>query len=86
MNKTIHDIGVVAGAVLPLFNIPLIIKLVKRKSAKDFSKLWVLGVWTCALLMLPSAILSPDLAYKVFGIMNIILFSVVTFLVLRYHR
>ncbi|MBI4397497.1 MAG: hypothetical protein HY586_00045 [Candidatus Omnitrophica bacterium] len=81
-----EQIAVVAGAVLPIFNIPLIIKLWKRKSAKDFSLVWVLGCWVCILLMAPAAITGEDMAFKVFEIMNLIFFSGVAFLVVKYHR
>ena len=39
----ISSIGVVAAAVLPLFNIPLIIRIVKRKSSEDISLSWAVG-------------------------------------------
>lgn len=82
----VHELGVIAAAVLPLFNIPLIIKLLRRKSSRDFSIVWVLGVWICSLVMLPSALVSHDLAFKVFGIVNVVLFSIVTFLVVKYRN
>ena len=82
----IQQIGILASVVLPLFNIPLIVKLIKRKSSKDFSLVWVLGVWGCAVLMLPAALISPDITFKAFGITNVVLFSLVTWLVVRYHR
>jgi len=84
--SNIEQVGVIASAVLPLFNIPLIIKLVTRKSSKDYSLVWVLGCWICTVLMFPAAIISRDLAFKVFVIVNIVLFSIVTFLVIRYRK
>lgn len=78
-------IGLIAALVLPLWNIPLILKIQERKSSKDFSLLWTYGVWITLLLMLPSALLSDDLVFKVFNIANITIFSAVVFFVLR-HR
>lgn len=84
--SNIQQVGVIASAVLPLFNIPLIVKLLTRKSSKDFSLVWVLGCWTCTVLMLPAALTSNDLAFKVFVTVNIVLFSIVTFLVIKYRN
>ncbi len=81
----IQTVGTAAGVAMPLFNIPLIFKLVRRKSAKDFSLPWVLGVWSCSLLMVPQALRSPDIAFRLFAVVNITLFSVVTFFILKYH-
>jgi uncharacterized protein with PQ loop repeat len=78
-------LGIVSGIALPLFNIPLIVKLVKRKSSADLSLTWALGVWTCIVLMTPQALSSADIAFKAFGIMNIIFFTVVTFFVVKYR-
>lgn len=84
--SNIEQVGVIASAVLPLFNIPLIIKLITRKSSKDFSLLWALGCWICAVLMFPAAMISHDLAFKVFAMVNLVLFSIVTFLVIKYRK
>lgn len=75
-----------AGIALPLFNIPLIIRLVKRKSAEDFSLSWAIGVWVCIVLMTPQALRSSDISFKAYGFVNIIFFSIVTLLVLKYRR
>jgi len=85
MGRWIEIIGIVAGVTLPLFNIPLILRLVKRKSAEDFSISWAVGVWICILLMTPQALRSQDLAFRAYGIVNIIFFSAVAFLVLKYR-
>lgn len=78
-------IGLIAAIVLPFWNIPLIVKISRRKSSKDFSLLWTFGVWFTLLLMLPSALISDDLVFKVFNIANIIIFTAVVVQVLR-HR
>lgn len=75
----------VAGVALPLFNIPLIIRLVRRKSSEDLSLSWAVGVWVCIVLMTPQALRSSDIAFRAYGIVNILFFSVVTFLVVKYR-
>jgi len=85
MGRWIEIVGIVAGVTLPLFNIPLILRLVKRKSAEDFSISWAVGVWVCILLMTPQALRSQDLAFRAYGIVNIFFFSAVVFLVLKYR-
>lgn len=78
-------VGVVASFVLPLFNIPLVLRMVKRKSADDISLVWVIGVWVCIVLMTPTALFSSDKAFKIFGITNLIFFSFVAFFSLKYR-
>ncbi|MBI3252419.1 MAG: hypothetical protein HYZ52_03765 [Candidatus Omnitrophica bacterium] len=82
----IQKTALVAGVLLPLFNIPLIVKLIKRKSAEDFSLVWALGVWGCIVLMTPQALRSSDIAFKAYGIVNIIFFSLVVFFILKYRK
>ncbi|MBI3615370.1 MAG: hypothetical protein HY211_02520 [Candidatus Omnitrophica bacterium] len=81
----IEKIGFVAAVVLPLWNIPLIVKVGRRKSSKDLSLAWALGVWVCLVAMLPSGLLSADPVFRVFAVMNITLFSAVVIQVLRYR-
>ena len=81
-----QKIGTWAAIALPLFNIPLILKLWKRKSSEDFSLSWAVGVWVCMVLMTPQALCSTDETFRLFGIVNIIFFSGVTFLVVWYRR
>lgn len=86
MNDWIQKIGVISGIALPLFNIPLIIKLIQRKDSKDLSLTWALGVWVCIVLMTPQALRSADPAFRLYGIVNIIFFSIVVFFVLKYRK
>lgn len=79
-------IGMIAGIGMPFFNIPLIIKIWRRRSSKDISMSWALGVWICILLMTPSALKSPDAVFRVFGIVNLVFFSGVIIAVLRFRR
>lgn len=78
-------IGLIAAIVLPLWNIPLIMRIHQRRSSTDISVPWALGVFTCLLLMLPSALASPDLTFRVFAILNVILFGAVVVQVFRFR-
>lgn len=82
----IDKIAFVAAIILPLFNIPLIVKIVRRKSSQDISLCWVLGVWTCILLMAPSAFTSEDIVWRTFSYINVALFSAVAMVTVRYHK
>ena len=86
MSDWIQKIGVVAGISLPFFNIPLIVRLIKIKNSKDLSLTWAIGVWICIVLMTPAALRSEDPAFRLYGIVNIIFFSIVVFFVLKYRK
>ena len=81
----IQAIGLTAAVAMPFWNIPLIIKIGQRKSSHDFSLWWALGVLACILLMLPSALISTDIVFKSFAIVNAILFSAVVAQIIRYR-
>ncbi len=78
--------GMLAAIVLPLFNISLMMRMRRRKSSSDISLVWTIGVFSCVVIMLPSAILSKDLVFKLFAVMNVILFSGVVYHVLKYRK
>jgi uncharacterized protein with PQ loop repeat len=82
----IHKIALVAAIILPFWNIPLIVRIIKRKSSRDVSIYWAIGVWICFALMAPSAFVSQDLVWRVFSVFNIIFFSGVTIAVLAYRK
>ena len=82
----IEHVGLAASIALPLWNIPLIIKIVKRRSSVDISMAWVMGVWICSLLMAPSGFMSKDIIWKSFNIINVILFTGVVIVVLKYRK
>ena len=63
---TIKIVGVVASVALPLFNIPLILKIRKRGSSKDYSLTWTFGIMGCTLLMFPSVLSTHDIVFKAF--------------------
>ena len=78
--------GCLAAVLMPLWNIPLIVRISRRKSSGDISLSWTLGVFACVLLMLPAGLASQDRTFAVFSILNVVLFSGVVIQVLRYRR
>jgi uncharacterized protein with PQ loop repeat len=82
----IKTMGLIAAIILPLWNIPLVIRIIKRKSSKDISLFWALGVWVCLLGMFPAGLVSNDIIWKTFNIINLILFTIVTVYVVIYHK
>ncbi len=80
-----EQIGMIAAMVLPLWNIPLILRIGKRRSSGDISLPWTLGVWVCLVLMLPSGVHSPDPVFRVFAVANVIFFSGVLVQVIRFR-
>ena len=81
----IKTLGMVSAIVMPFFDIPLIARIVKRKSSEDISLVWTFGIYGCILGMLPSSLVSPDPILKYFGIVNVILFTAVVVAVVMYH-
>jgi uncharacterized protein with PQ loop repeat len=79
-------VGVLAGVFMPVWNLPLIVRIVRRKTSQDISLAWLWGVELCTLLMLPSALRSHELLLKAFGISNALFFSGVVIAVLRYRQ
>ena len=86
MELLIQNFGLAAAVILPLWNIPLIMRIVQRRSSKDISLWWALGVWFSLLVMAPSGFTSKDMVWRVFNITNLILFSAVVVFTLIYHR
>ncbi|MBF0491440.1 MAG: hypothetical protein HQM15_01510 [Deltaproteobacteria bacterium] len=81
----LDQLGLLASIALPIFNIPLMLRLIQRKSSDDLSLAWVLGVFFCLLFMLPAGLRSVDEVFRVFSILNLIMFSGVTYLALYYR-
>lgn len=77
--------GMAASIIMPLFNIPLVYKIWKRKSSSDLSLVWTLGIWFSIIFMLPATLISSDPVFRIFGITNFILFSGVVFSVLKFR-
>ena len=82
----IEQVGLVASVSLPMFNIPLIIKIIRRQSSADLSLSWVIGVWVCCVLMLPAGLMSTDMVWRSFSIINLILFSGVFVVSIKYRK
>ncbi|MBI1979811.1 MAG: hypothetical protein HYS58_03505 [Elusimicrobia bacterium] len=82
----VEIVGLIGAVAMPFWNIPLILRIWKRKSSEDISAVWVTGIWICVLLMLPSSIYSQDPVLKTFGIVNAISFTFVFFTVLKYRK
>lgn len=82
----LHKIALIAAVILPLWDIPLIIRIIKRRSSQDISFYWVFGVWTCLVLMFPAGITSSDIVWKTFNIVNLILFSAVVLTAVLYRK
>lgn len=81
----IQTLGLIAAVLMPLWNIPLIVRIERRKSSKDISLPWAVGVLGCIFLMLPAALTSTDIVLRAFGIANAVLFTAVVIQILRYR-
>ena len=80
-------VSTVAAAALPMFDIPLIVRIIRRKSAADISVSWIVGLWASSVGMAPAAIISSkDLVWKTFNIVNIIMLTGVLIAVLYYRN
>jgi len=82
MNK----IALIASIILPLWNIPLIVRIIKRRSSKDLSLFWAIGAWVCFLTMFPTGIQSPDLVYRTFTYVNFFFFTLVMIFTVLFHK
>ncbi|MBI3315146.1 MAG: hypothetical protein HYZ86_04335 [Candidatus Omnitrophica bacterium] len=82
----IEYIGLAASIGLPLWNIPLILRIIKRRSSADLSMTWVMGVWVCSLLIVPSGFMSKDIIWRSFSIVNLVLFTGVVIVAFKYRQ
>ena len=80
-----ETMGMIAAVALPFFNIPLILRIRRRKSSRDISLAWALGVFACLVAMLPAGLRSEDLVFRVFSVVNLGFFTAVVVQVLRYR-
>ena len=81
----IQALAMVSGILMPLFNIPLIFRIVRRRSSEDISLVWVVGVWFCVMGMVPHSLQSPEPVLLVFGVVNGLLFTGVLLSVLYFN-
>ena len=80
-------VSTIAAAALPLFDIPLIVRIVRRRSSEDISVSWIVGLWVCSVGMAPAAIISSeDLVWKTFNVVNVILLTGVLIAVIYYRK
>ena len=77
--------GLIAAVALPFCNVPLLIRIARRKSSADISPAWAVGVFVCLVAMLPAGLASTDIVFKAYTIANALLFSLVVIQVLRYR-
>jgi len=82
----IEKIGLVTAIILPFWNIPLILRIIQRRSSQDISLWWAMGVWVCLLFMAPSGFTSRDIVWRAFNITNLILFTAVVVVTLIYRK
>jgi len=82
----INTLGLIGGIVLPFFSLPLVLKIVQRRSSKDISMTWAVGVWSCLVIMAPSGFTSEDIVWRIFNILNLFLFSGVLFVTVKYRK
>lgn len=85
-NDIIEKLALIGGITLPLFNIPLIARMMRRKSSADLSLTWALGVWICILMMTPQGLRSSDTAFRIYSIINIFFFTIVMFFIIKYRE
>ncbi len=81
----LKTIGLIAALILPFWNIPLILRIHHRKSSSDISLAWVVGVFLSLCGMLPSGLVSPDIIFRSYSLINFIFFSAVVIQVFRYR-
>ncbi|HUK39660.1 MAG TPA: hypothetical protein VLX11_01400 [Candidatus Acidoferrales bacterium] len=81
----LQTLAMFSGILMPFFNIPLIIRIVRRRSSRDISLLWAVGVWFCVIAMLPHSLQSPEPVLLGFGVVNALFFTGVLLTVLYFH-
>lgn len=84
--KLVQWLGMIGAVSMPIFNIPLIVRIWRRRSSEDISLTWVTGVWLCVLAMLPSSTFSPDPVLKAYGVINAIAFTCVFIVVMKFRK
>ena len=81
-----QKIALISAIILPFWNIPLIVRIVKRKTSADISLYWAIGVWSCFACMAPAGFTSEDLVWRIFNILNFIVFTIVAIFVVIYRK
>ena len=83
--RAMEFLGMISAIALPIFNIPLIWRVWKRRSSDDISLVWVIGVWACIVGMTPAGLHSTDPIWRVYSVINILFFTGVLLVVLWFH-
>ena len=86
MNSIFQTMGMMGAIFLPLFNIPLIVRIIKRKSSRDISLWWAIGVWVGIIMMAPAGLTSQDIVWRTFNYTNVVLFTCVVIATLKYRK
>jgi len=81
----IKIVGMISAVAMPFFDIPLIARIIRRKSSEDISLVWTVGIYVCILGMLPASLASSDPILIAFGIVNAIFFTAVVIAVFYYR-
>ena len=79
-------IGFWAAVILPLWDIPLMVRVVRRKSSEDISMVWAVGLWATSVLMAPSAFIAGDVVAMGFNMVNVIMLTGVVIVVIKYRK
>jgi len=81
-----ETVGFWAATILPLWDIPLILRIVRRKSSQDISLAWAVGLWASSVLMAPSAFISGNKQAIGFDIVNVTMLTAVLIVVVKYRE
>ena len=81
----IQILAMLSGILMPFFNIPLMMRIIQRRSSKDISLVWVVGVWFCVMGMVPHSLQSTEPVLLAFGVVNGVFFTGVLVSVLYFH-
>jgi len=82
----VKTIGFLAAVILPLWDIPLMVHIIKRKSSQDISLGWAFGLWLSSVLMAPSAFIGKDRVAMGFNAVNVAMLTGVLIVVFKYRK
>lgn len=75
-----------AAVILPLWDIPLMVRIIQRKSSQDISLGWAFGLWSSSVLMAPSAFIAGDKTAMGFNLVNVTMLTAVLIVVFKYRK
>jgi uncharacterized protein with PQ loop repeat len=82
----VKTIGFWAAIIMPLWDIPLIMRIISRKSSQDISLGWIVGLWSSSVLMAPSSFITGDKIAMGFNTVNVTLLTAVLIAVFKYRK